>query len=436
MPEKPTDDQVREEQIRRIMERVEAKLRKKLGTGQQTVDDMEEVAVDVGDAVKEVIVDEVQKDCGSGYAGSRSVCSCGARAKYKRTQDRRVITCAGIVTFERAYYYCASCRRGWCPADFVLGLTAHGECSRRVRSLVARFSCYLPFRLVAEEMEAICGVRLAPSTIERIAQEVGTRVADDWARKERLVAQRRALPSNRRPSRLHATMDGVIIHVGGEWREAKLACVYQTSSRGCQSGHVTHAAYLATLARSDRFGRLVRTLAHHEGADRCANLAVVADGGAWIWQETGKYFASKVQILDFYHATENLWKVARAWFGEGSEQACQWMSEQKKRLLEDHVDQVIAELANWKPRRSDKQKIKRNVLEYLRTHRHRMAYKSLAADGWHIGSGVIEAGCKYVVKARMGGAGMRWKEPGAEAMLHLCAAWRSSGPTDFYKYAQ
>jgi hypothetical protein len=432
MPEKPSDDEVREEQIRRIMERVEARLRKKLGKGPQTVDDMEDVALDVGDAVKEVIVDEMQKDCGSGYVGTRAICCCGDRAKYKRTQDRRTITLAGVVVFERAYYYCASCRRGWCPADFALGLSAGGECSRRVRALVARFSCYLPFRSVAEELEVICGVRLAPSTIERIAQEVGWRIADDWGRKERLVAQRKAAPSDRRPSRLHAAMDGVKIHVGGEWREAKLACVYQTSG---ERGHVTHAAYLATLAKSDRFGRLLRTLAHHEGADRCANLAVIADGGTWIWQETGKYFASKVQILDFYHATENLWKAARAWFGEGSEQAHQWMTEQKKRLLEDHVDQVIAEVQSWRPRRSDKQRVRRNVLEYLRTHRHRMAYKSLAAAGWHIGSGVIESGCKYVVKARMGGAGMRWKETGGEAMLHLCAAWHSSGRTDFYKYA-
>jgi len=53
-------------------------------------------------------------------------------------------------------------------------------------------------------------------------------------------------------------------------------------------------------------------------------------------------------------------------------------------------------------------------------------YASVEAKGYHIGSGVIEAGCKSVVKARMGGAGMRWSTRGAEAMLHLTANWHTS----------
>ena len=65
---------------------------------------------------------------------------------------------------------------------------------------------------------------------------------------------------------------------------------------------------------------------------------MVADGAEWIWQQTGKYFASRVQILDFYHATEHLWNVGRA-FGTAtkteSEKAAakKWVTQQKERLL-------------------------------------------------------------------------------------------------------
>ena len=60
-----------------------------------------------------------------------------------------------------------------------------------------------------------------------------------------------------------------------------------------------------------------------------------------------------------------------------------------------------------------------------------MQYQTYAEQGFHLGSGVAEAGCKQVVQARLKGAGMRWSEAGAEAMLHLRAAVCSSDCIDF-----
>jgi hypothetical protein len=423
-----------EKQIRRIMKRVESQLRKELKPGPHTFDETEDQAIEIGDEIKKVIVEEVNRDCGSGFAGSRIPCSCGGRARYKRRQERMLISCTGVHSLERAYYYCNGCRRGWCPLDLVLALPSTGECSRRLRSLVARFCCYLPYRLVAEELEVICGVRLAASTIERIARSVGDRIAQEWQERERLVWQDRAPASEQRPCRLHLSMDGAMIFVDGQWREAKLGCAYQTSGRGPEGG-VTRSHFYATLANSRAFGRRLRTLSHWEGADRCGQVAIVADGGPWIWQEVGKYFPMKTQILDFYHLSEHLWALANAWFGEQSEQARLWMDEQKSRLMANDVQGVITQVMQWSPRKEADREIRRNLLAYLETHRSRTAYGTFSDQGWHIGSGVIEAGCKCVVKARMGGAGMRWSAPGAEAMLHLCATWRSSERADFRKYA-
>jgi hypothetical protein len=36
-----------------------------------------------------------------------------------------------------------------------------------------------------------------------------------------------------------------------------------------------------------------------------------------------------------------------------------------------------------------------------------------------IGSGVTEAACKVIVKQRLCGSGMKWKEPGAAAVLSV-----------------
>ena len=48
-----------------------------------------------------------------------------------------------------------------------------------------------------------------------------------------------------------------------------------------------------------------------------------------------------------------------------------------------------------------------------------MRYDEYLAKGYPIASGVIEGACRHVIKDRMERAGMRWKVPGAQAMLHL-----------------
>ncbi len=56
---------------------------------------------------------------------------------------------------------------------------------------------------------------------------------------------------------------------------------------------------------------------------------------------------------------------------------------------------------------------------------HRMEYPEYAAEGWQIGSGVVESACKTVVGQRLKGAGMRWSEAGAHALCHVRALYRS-----------
>jgi hypothetical protein len=293
-------------------------------------------------------------------------------------------------------------------------------------------------------MEAVCGIRLATSTIERYAQALGQRLRQEW---EQLEQVREAqdlpasdLPVSVRPSRLHVTMDGVMAHVGGDWHEVKLGCVYQTMPEGKSSagkssaGKAARTRYVATLSPSVIFGKRLRVLAHQAGSDRCRDVAVVADGADWIWQETGKHFPKSVQVVDFYHAAEHLWAFAHARFGEGTPAASEWMQVQKERLLSDKVAQVIAEVSAWSAGKAADQEMQRRLVGYLVKHQQRMRYQTFREAGYHIGSGVAESGCKNVVQQRMKGPGMRWSREGAEAQLQLCAHWKSAGVKDFYAY--
>src|ERR1039458_9329268 len=61
----------------------------------------------------------------------------------------------------------------------------------------------------------------------------------------------------------------------------------------------------------------------------------------------------------------------------------------------------------------------RKLCGFLESNLHRMHYDQYLLFGYPIATGVIEGACRHVIKDRMERAGMRWKVPGAHAMLQL-----------------
>ena len=67
----------------------------------------------------------------------------------------------------------------------------------------------------------------------------------------------------------------------------------------------------------------------------------------------------------------------------------------------------------------------RQVTQYVRKNAYRMDYPTYRRNGWQIGSGSMEAGCKTVVCQRLCGSGMRWGVDGADSVSHLRALFQS-----------
>ena len=66
---------------------------------------------------------------------------------------------------------------------------------------------------------------------------------------------------------------------------------------------------------------------------------------------------------------------------------------------------------------------------YYRRNLPYMRYDEYLVRGWPIGTGVVEGACGHLVKDRMQQAGMRWTQPGAQAVLDLRAV-RLNGDGD------
>jgi hypothetical protein len=415
----------REARIQRILRQVEKTLREQLPDPDQTLEQIEQEVVEIGRGLREIIERETLDAAGSGYVGSHTPCACGQSARFVTRTPRTMVTLNGERRLPRAYYYCRACRQGFCPLDQRLQL-GRSEHSVGVRALAARFVAYVSERKAAAELALVTGIRLSPRSLQREGVAVGAALAAAWAEREQRLFSRRGTPPAHRPRQLHAAMDGVFVLIGRDWREAKVGEVYR---RGATGG-VERITYYATLADSKAFGRRMRTVAQAEGWDYCRARALVGDGAEWLWQEGAKHFPQAVEIVDLFHVLEYLWGVARARFATAPA-AKEWVDEQKQRLLKNQVKQVIAAVATWETSNSEQAELKRQTEQYLRGQAHRMQYQSYQAQGFHLGSGVAEAGCKQVVQARLKGAGMRWSEGGAEALLHQRAAVCSSDCIDF-----
>ena len=130
-------------------------------------------------------------------------------------------------------------------------------------------------------------------------------------------------------------------------------------------------------------------------------------------------FVRRCEILDFWHALEHAWGVARLLYGEESQRAGRWVHPIAEELRAGQVQEVIARLQRLRPKTPEWREKLPGLLAYYSQHRGRMHYDEYLRLGYGIGSGAVESAHKQVVQARFRQAGMRWSEAGARRLLAL-----------------
>ena len=74
------------------------------------------------------------------------------------------------------------------------------------------------------------------------------------------------------------------------------------------------------------------------------------------------------------------------------------------------------------------------ALGYFERNVDRMQYGTFRKQGWFIGSGVVEAGCKTIIGAHCKQSGMFWSKPGAEKVLALRCLHARRRLDEFWKH--
>ena len=169
------------------------------------------------------------------------------------------------------------------------------------------------------------------------------------------------------------------------------------------------------------FQRMTREIEHVRNLFPTAHYQGLADGASENWDFLEPL--TDTQVLDFYHACQYLKGVAKSRYPRSPSQREAWLDEQCHALKHEQgaAHKILADMLKIDD--SKLGKTNRDALQaaitYFRNHLHQMNYAEAIAQHLPIGSGVTEAGCKIIVKARLGGAGMKWKDAGAAIVLSL-----------------
>jgi hypothetical protein len=133
-----------------------------------------------------------------------------------------------------------------------------------------------------------------------------------------------------------------------------------------------------------------------------------------------------IGILDIWHVTEYLWKLAYCFHPEGSDKAEAFVETYLRKLLEGNVGRVIGGIRQRVSKgglSKRKREKAQGCLNYFAQRCEYMKYDEYLAAGYPIGSGVVEGACRHLVKDRMEQTGMRWRIAGAQAVLRLRAIY-------------
>ena len=167
---------------------------------------------------------------------------------------------------------------------------------------------------------------------------------------------------------------------------------------------------------------------------RITARVALTDGAESLQQQMLTHFPTHTLILDIIHASEYLWETATALWGETSAGRTLWVRTKLEQLLLGQTAAVITALERdaSDPTRTDGQRSALNrTIGYYQRNLAYMCYDAYLAQGWPIGTGVVEGACAHLVKDRMEQAGMRWTQDGAQAVLDLRAV-RLNGDWEAY----
>lgn len=352
-------------------------------------------------------------------------------------RSRDLLCLLGDVEVHHAYYHCTTCKRGVQAAPLPLA-AGQRRLSLAAEEVVCLEASKESFEKAASSLLKLTGLRLSEETVRRAAEDAGKHIGERLAQEE-TFGEKCVWPWPKDAEGrtcAYVSVDATGIGMQGPHgakREGRMPYVgmiyFPTPDSPEKPTPLTEgrARYLAGLMSLDELGPLLRRQGAQVGMDEAQQWIGLSDGGAGLDSFLDVNFPRAQRILDFWHAAQHLAELAVAYHSNDTPAAEELFAAWRHQLRHEGGKTLLQTLLNFyvQDRSQTVQEIHRRLLEYVRANVHRMDYPTYGIKGWQIGSGPVESACKMVVNQRLCQGGMRWGEPGADAMCHLRALYRS-----------
>lgn len=347
----------------------------------------------------------------------------------------------GKIEVHRHVYQSSSGGKTYCPLDRRSGLVC--KSTPRMAKLLTSDYCEGSAALVVSAFAEHHQVTVSPDLVRRISLLISEHVKeieDRWTY---------SLPEEvdlKEVSVMSLSRDGVMVHLldgkaehparKAGYREAMcgVICLYNKDQE------VLHTVYQGVGPQKCKpaFNRIFEQEVQRM-TDQLNQVSIkptrvgVADGAVGNWDQLTPL--TDHQVTDYYHVTERLHKLAAVLpFRKLLKTA--WVSTQKGILLDDPngAELVVAEARRVAAlvKTPKRQEIAAEQVTYLTNQQHRMQYHAMKKAKLPIGSGTVEAGCKTLVKQRLGASGMRWLNCHCDDMIVVRALKLTPGRLDQY----
>lgn len=319
-----------------------------------------------------------------------------------------------------------------------------GPLTPTIQEAVTRLADRLPFGQAVDELHASWHVDVSPATVRRQAETAGAAyVALQTADVDRL--ERDTPPSPQGPDCQQLSVDGAMVPLvhkqWGEMRTMALGVVEEPVLKdGEMQVHTGQVSYFSRLCDAQTFTRLATVETHRRGTETAKVVCAVVDGATWEQDFIDTHRPDAVRILDFSHAAEHVSDVGHIVYGEGTATFKQWLATELHELKHGKPETVIAGLQRLRDSMTElgtagdaSRATTDTSIAYLRKRIEQMHYAQFVAQGYPIGSGMVESAHTVVIEARLKGAGMHWapthaNEMGALRSMLCSGRWGDDWP--------
>ena len=415
------------EKLKRIIRWIHDRDRESYPTEAEIEDKLHEWIRDFGQDVAQITVGDLDL---YRHKGKERCPCCGAEVYWTRYEPRNLITTLGTIRLDRAYYHHGPCHCGWVPSDERLRLQ-RSELTPLVEEMVSYLGGFMPFAQACEYMQKYLGIEISADTVnnatvrtgEALRQEQEEAVHKVWEEQQKVPYE-----GHEPPERLYVSADGIkYLQPDGQGKELKVAAIYETEIRRTMSGemdiHAVDVEYVVA-SEAEALAKSAYVLASQRGLHEAQTRVLLGDGANWIWNQMASVLRVPdcTEVLDFFHASEYLWRASDSVYGQGSAKAREWAEGACHTLKHQGAEPVLRALGQLPVPRTKPAEAINDAVTYFQNQQARMDYPTYREQMLQIGSGSAESAVQRVVGARINQPGMRWNPDRAHCVAHVRAA--------------